>query len=342
MGRDDGSAATGLGPNQGAEATGFAHTDNMDCASCHASWTNTCMGCHLGGIYQDENFSNITGQEIVFQQNNADFVYQSPLFFQLGVNSRNKITQTSSNTKMFFNWVDRNGDQSQVFAFSDRQGNGNNPDVPYPSLGHNAVMAHSIRGKVNQANEGPRYCVACHLTREGLAENETLYRQFRDDMANNRFEEFDFDVLAQHFGRNPGNQLNSPLFVHMVAGLGSGLFLFDENGCPVNPLDDNNNRAGCDDAPADVFDPATFKDRVAFNLDRIVTENGVPTGSSNHALIVPFGQSLRADTPNPQMAGPLGASMLRRLTDPDTGIILDIWLDANGTEHRTPANQASK
>jgi hypothetical protein len=31
------------------------------------------------------------------------------------------------------------------------------------------------------------------------------------------------------------------------------------------------------------------------------------------------------------MAGPLGAALIRRLTDPATGIVLDSWLDANGT-----------
>ena len=224
-----------------------------------------------------------------------------------------------------------------VAWFSDRNGGGNNPAVPYPSLGHNAMMAHSIRGKVTTENEGPRYCVACHLTRDGLTEHETLYRDFRDDMANNRFEEFDFQAIAAHFGNNPGNQMNSPLWVHMVAGLGSGLFLFDENGCPINPLDADAQRKGCENvAPATRFDPLTFKARVAFNLDRIVTESGMPTGSSNHPLIGPPAQSLRADSPNPLMAGPLGGSLVRRLTDPDTGIVLDVWIDADGIERQTP------
>ena len=89
-------------------------------------------------------------------------------------------------------------------------------------------------------------------------------------------------------------------------------------------------------APATRFDPLTFKARVAFNLDRIVTDTGMPTGSSNHPLIGPVAQSLRADTPNPNMAGPLGGSLVRRLTDPDTGIVLDVWLDADGIEQRTP------
>ena len=30
------------------------------------------------------------------------------------------------------------------------------------------------------------------------------------------------------------------------------------------------------------------------------------------------------------MAGPLGLRLVRRLTDPDFGIVLDSWLDADG------------
>ncbi|MHC4956147.1 MAG: hypothetical protein ACYTGZ_20070, partial [Planctomycetota bacterium] len=149
MGRDDGNSDTGLGPQQSGDPRDFCHSDNMSCASCHASWTNTCMGCHLEGEYNGgNNFSNITGERIVFREKFAEFVYQSPLFFQLGVNSRNKITQTSSNTKMFFRWEDRNNDRTEVFAFSSRHGDGNNPTHQFPSMSHNAMMAHSIRGKV--------------------------------------------------------------------------------------------------------------------------------------------------------------------------------------------------
>ena len=33
------------------------------------------------------------------------------------------------------------------------------------------------------------------------------------------------------------------------------------------------------------------------------------------------------------MAGPLGATLARRLADPATGIVLDSWIDANRTPH---------
>ena len=144
-----------------------------------------------------------------------------------------------------------------------------------------------------------------------------------------------FDVLQDHIGRNPGNQMNSPLWVHMVAGLGSGLFLFDEHGCPVNPLDDNPDRVGCEDAPSSNFDLA----RVRFNLDRIVDENGVSTGSNNHPMNEP-GPNQREGATNPNLAGPMGMSLVRRLTDPDpgSGIVLDTWIDADGSQHGAAEN----
>jgi len=331
MGRDDGDDATGLGPQQAGAPTGFRHGDDMDCASCHAAWTNTCMGCHLQGEYNaGNNFSNITGERIVFREDEADFVYQSPVFFQLGVNSRGKVTQVSPNTKMFFRWEDRRNDRSRVFAFSDRNGGGNASALA--SLGHNALMAHSIRGKVSPSKEGPRYCVACHLTTKAIEDYGPLYETFRTSMRDGQFDQLDFDDLRLHFGQNPGNRLNSPLWVHMVAGLGTGLFLFDENGCPINPLDFDDDRKGCEDvSPADRFDPETFLSRVRFNLDRIVTESGATTGSGNHPLMGP-GEALRDGASNPKLAGPLGARLIRRLSDPDAldAIILDSWYDADG------------
>ncbi len=330
MGRNDGSLGTGIGPRQtGMTPTGFAHTDRMDCASCHSSWTNTCVGCHAEGQYNGgNNFSNITGERIVYRLGNADFVYQSPVPFQLGVNSKNMISNIASNSDVFFKWRDRNGDYSKVFAFTDRNGGGNNPASAFPAMSHNAMMAHSIRGRVTPENEGARNCVACHLTTEALTNFGTEYDTFRTAMATGDFGALDFDLLKEHFGQNTGNQLNSPFWVHGTAGLGSGLYLFDENGAAMNPLDTNANRAGSDGtAPADSFDPAL----VHFNIDRIVEPSGQSNGGNKHPMgeeaVLP---SLRDGAQNPGMAGPLGSTLVGRLTDPNTGIILNAWIDADG------------
>ena len=44
--------------------------------------------------------------------------------------------------------ADLNGNFSQIFSFTDRNGGGNNPATAFPSLSHNKIMAHSIRGRV--------------------------------------------------------------------------------------------------------------------------------------------------------------------------------------------------
>ncbi len=328
MGRADGNSQTGIGPQQtGAPLSGFSHADTMTCQSCHSAWTNTCMGCHLEGEYNTgNNFSNITGDRIVFREKEADFVYQSPVPFQLAVGADGKIHQTCANTKMFFTWHDRNNTESQTFAFSDRNGQGNTGR--FPSLSHNVIMAHSIRGKVTPTDEGPRYCAACHLTNTGLQTYGTQYNAFRAAMANDDFSSLDFNMLRDHIGKNPGNHMESPMWVHMVAGLGSGLFLFDKDGFPVNPLDnDNNRKGGTGTAPAAQFD----LNNVVYNLDKIVDATGAETASSNHALRNPaIGPVMRDGARNPRLAGPLGARLIRRLTDPTTGIVLNAWIDADG------------
>ncbi len=329
MGRADGNPSTGLGPQQdGGVTPGFSHGDNMTCVACHSSWTNNCIGCHLEGEYSTNpnNFSNITGQRISFRERNADFVYQSPVMFQLGVGPRNKITPIAPNTETFFEYRDNQGRDSQEFSFSDRNGHGNDPFVVGgPSLSHNAMMPHSIRGRVDNLNEGPRYCVACHLTDDALTTYGADYDAFRTALRTSNYGALNFPQLQQHIGRNPGNRLNSPFWVHMVAGLGSGLFLFDEQGCPTNELDTFGNRIGCDQAPATNFNPAN----VAFNLDRIVDESGASTGSNAHPLLE-TGPNLRDGGSNAAMSGPLGATLIERLADPVNGIVLDSWIDADG------------
>jgi hypothetical protein len=353
MGRIDGDPSNGLGPVQVALPTtsGFSHTDDMSCVSCHASWTNTCVGCHLKGEYDlGNNFSNITGERIVYRQTNADFTYQSPVPFQLGVSAHDEVAPITNNTNVFYQYRDIDGQFTRVFAFSDRNGGGNAArpgSGPHPALGHNTLTPHSVRGRVSRDAEGPRYCVACHLTADGMARFGPEYAAFRDAMQSASYTALDFTLLEEHIGRNPGNQLDSPLWVHQVAGLGSGLFLFEARGAPVNPLDRSDRRPGTEvvvdgpdgqelrfgPPPRDVFDPATFIARVALNLDRIVEPNGVSNGSSNHQLLEPgAGPYLRDGALDPDFAGPLGARLIRRLTDPAApdGIVLDAWFDADG------------
>ncbi len=339
MGRADGSPTTGTGPLQGDPAlvtTGFSHTDRMDCAACHSSWTNNCIGCHLANEYNDDPaqffFSNLTGERIVQEQAAADFTYITPVPFYLGVNSRGRISQTMAGTQLFYRYIDFNGVESDVFMFSDRNGNGNNPSDlgrdAHPAGSVEFFMPHSIRGRVTGASEGPRYCVACHLTQNAIDRFGAGYATFRANMASRNYRRLDFDLLRRHIGQNPGNQLDSPYWVHMVAGLGSGLFLFDDTGCPENPIDDFAGRQYCPDgAPSRTFDAAA----VRYNLDGIVEPTGVSNVGTSHPAQDPSRvAALRTGSLNPGMAGPLGVQLIQLLADPDLGIVLDSWIDADG------------
>jgi hypothetical protein len=203
------------------------------------------------------------------------------------------------------------------------------------------MMSHSIRGKVNADNEGPRYCVACHITTDALDNFGAEYDDFLNNYNNQNFANIDFNVLQQHIGLNPGNQLNSPFFPHMASGQGTALFLFDDEGCPVNPLDDNDNRQNCNnESPQDRFNNQV--NNVAYDLDRVVEANGVSNAANAHPIqdINEPGQGLnqeRAERDGARfgnkMAGSLGQSTIDKLAgDPNSQyrLILDTWIDADG------------
>lgn len=347
MGRADDRPGNSTGPIQdGYPVTpGFAHSDSMDCASCHSSWANNCIGCHLKTEYNDDPndffFSNITGERMVLKEGAADFTYISPLPFTLGVGPSGKITQTQPGIKMFYRYQDRNGQESPVFAFTDRTGKGNNPEGggAFGALAHNKVMSHSIRGRVTGNNEGMRYCVACHLTQSGLDKFRIQYDAFRANMANGNFANLDYGLLKEHIGENPSNRLDSPIWVHMVAGLGSGLFLFDETGCPVNPLDGYAARHHCPDGtPADRFAlHQTIGNVVRYNLDRVVEATGRSNASNGHPMENGQPSRLRDGAANPALSGPLGGRLIQKLTDPESGVVLDRWYDADGNLQQATA-----
>jgi predicted metal-binding protein len=352
MGRADGNLQTGIGPlQQNLVPNGFSHLDKnqggaVECSACHASWANNCIGCHLAPGYnanpQDYFFSNTTGERIVLFQAAADFVYITPLPFQIGIGSRDLVASTAPGMKMFFRYdQDLNNNTSDVFAFTDRRGNGNNPNYQnrgaFGALAHNKIAPHSQRGAVDGNNEGVRSCANCHLNEDMINDFGAEYQVFYDAMANADFAQLDFNLLQEHIGQNTGNQLNSPFWVHMVVGLGTGLFLFDANGCPVNPLDDNPDRFYCEGTPpSQLFD----LNNVAYNLDRMVENTGADNASSAHPLATGGASAKRIGSLTPDLAGPLGGPMLQKLADPNNGLILDSWFDADGNPQGNAADFA--
>jgi hypothetical protein len=352
MGRanDFGNQNDGVGPlqtNVNLVGNDFSHMDTMACDACHASWNNNCIGCHLQLQYNANPaaffFSNQTGERIVVQVTNADFMYINPVWYFLEVNPQGTVGSGQPGMKAFYRYVDINGNLAAGLTFTDRNGNGNNPNFSgsnaFPAMSHNRIYAHSIRGRVDAANEGTRQCVECHLNVDQLA-NFADYPNFWTQFIVNRNYNFlvdnnVFNTQIANIGQNTHNANNNPYWVAMVAGLGTGMLLVDANGCPVNPIDANANRFFCQNvAPADQFD---INNR-AYDLDRVVEYTGAANSSFTKPMLNTQGVLLRSGAQDATLSGPLGTELITKLADPVFGRILDSYIDSNGNAQGDAAN----
>ncbi len=92
------------------------HEGGMECYACHATWANSCFGCHLrlsdlgaGGRLYD--FSRSTGELTLGFVSEADFSYISPLDMQYGLNGEGKISQMLPESKQMVAHTDQNGNE---------------------------------------------------------------------------------------------------------------------------------------------------------------------------------------------------------------------------------------
>jgi hypothetical protein len=137
----------GIGPQQPNNANfelqdNFSHSDGyaaafgtgtaqqgVECYTCHAAWQNNCIGCHLDAFY-DANpnnyfYSQVSGERIYFNFN-ANFVYQNPINFMMGINDRGRVTPYQG-LHRFFSYTDLNNNTSNRISYGDRNGLGNDP-----------------------------------------------------------------------------------------------------------------------------------------------------------------------------------------------------------------------
>ncbi len=343
MGRADGNGQTGTGPRQddgNLVAPGFTHMETLDCAACHASWTNNCIGCHIAGrIVGDDDppaFSHMTGERTLLADASPNTIYQTPILTYIGVGPRGRITRFSPAEKAFWRFTDGPARTSPTFAFGDRRGEGNSPGRNgrnlFPALSADAMAPHSIRGATAPGQEGPLYCVGCHINADMTSDRALMaeYDLFAAAYERRDFAAIDFDVLRREIGQNPGNQRNSPFYVRMITGLGTGLFLFGDDGCPINPLDPRADRGWCAEAPAEAF--AERVGQVAYDLDRMVEPGNIVNVSTGHCVAPEPARAGCGD--NPPMTRPLPGRILDKLMGGDDiadALVLDAWLDADGT-----------
>jgi hypothetical protein len=163
--------------------------------------------------------------------------------------------------------------------------------------------------------------VGCHITANAITNFGADYAVYFDDIENRNYANLDFALLQTHLGLNTNNHLDSPYYVHMTVGLGTGLMATDPVGCPVNPLDANANRFFCNGvAPADVFADAV--NTIKFDMDKAVEF----AGGTNASLTKPFienagqGVGLRS-LGNGGFSGPMAPTILEKLAHPRDRVV---------------------
>jgi hypothetical protein len=228
-------------------------------------------------------YSQVTGERI-YLNFAANFTYQNPINFLMGINDRGRISPYQG-LHRYYSYTDLNGNASNRVSYGDRNGLGNDPQLrntqrnALPALQNQPFTPHSIRARWTQTEKGMRGCLDCHV---GQAANINVWNQ-----AN----------AAQNLTAVYANYANAIAFnVNMSYGLGSNLWLTDANGVEV--VDSNN-------APA-------------YDVDRLVEAvTGVSNTSSNHALFDPINTNPDyrqfQDTNNAELARPFTASVLTTL-----------------------------
>jgi len=306
--------------NKGNQLAGKQPNEALECYTCHAAWQNNCLGCHLDAFYDNNpaNFfySQVTGERVFFNFN-ANFVYQNPIQFMLGINDRGRISPYQG-LHRFFSYTDLNNNTSNRISYGDRNGLGNDPQFrnptrnALPALQNQPFTPHSIRGRWDTSAIGSRNCLDCHL---GNANALNVWNE------NNA----PFDIAANY----ANNYLASDQ-VEVPSNWG-----FNAIGTCLMDADGNF-----------VFDTANA---AVYDVCRIVElQTGVTNSASNHPALDRFNPNRNftyqqiGDLNATDLARPLTAQPLLRLEEINNvfGGLSDVtWFsgDANGDPNNTLA-----
>lgn len=79
-----------------------------------------------------------------------------------------------------------------------------------------------------------------------------------------------------------------------------------------------------------IYTPPGIGDRVRQQNDPYAFFNRTTLASSDYASPYTGSQGIQNGALYPGLAGPLGSTLVQKLADPNVGLILDSWIDANG------------
>jgi len=165
----------------GVDASGFSHTDSLECYACHTSWRQTCFGCH---ITIDDSRSQLNRTTGVSTQGAVAVTRDdySIDFFALGENHRGKIAPLCSSMAVFVSYTGDTG--TSVYDDRVRTSSDGRRGFGWSPFHHHTV------------SRVPENCDRCHPALPGSApENRDVLRETYG-FGNGRFQATDGDGVV--------------------------------------------------------------------------------------------------------------------------------------------------
>jgi hypothetical protein len=138
----------------GTTESGFSHTEELECYTCHSGWIPTCYGCHPTIDLRRTQISLVTGEPTIGLQTGERGKVAIDSFILMR-NSEGRISPSMPAEKMFFTAIDGDGvilHDKVVRPGQDGQ----------RGMGHRAYPPHTVR-KTTRFGQ----CSQCHPRKDG-------------------------------------------------------------------------------------------------------------------------------------------------------------------------------
>jgi hypothetical protein len=312
------------------------NANGLACYTCHASWQNTCNGCHLTLADNDGNTPRYAGSPIsgvlslgFIQQ--GDFTWIGSQEWSMGINSRGKIAPTMPETKAFQRHITKDNQNYNVTilgantnaaqaatgykTYRDRLGYGNVTNAFAATQGVQVGIktvdpyGNTDPSNITNFNHDPRSDVNGGLGAQAFMPHTV---QNRTQVRN---------CQGCHFDLNGANNANQVAYATAQVGVNpngyqaaqSGYIQFFQNEVTIR----NNTNQPVLLNQGYLFDPVTDPqgtDGLAHRLDYLVLADGFPLAYQNHPYLFPLGAAVDPKyhrVYDPTAPGPFTEELLR-------------------------------
>lgn len=200
------SAVAALG--MGIDANGFSHTDQVECYTCHASWTPSCYGCHVEIDFTKSDRYQTDGRVLPgVTTESRGWVQLNDLV--LMHKSSGKLAASMPSERFFMTVLgvdgsDENGDPLPTSVRSSPRTFTTADGRVIPGFGQRAFDPHTTR-KRSQFMA----CDRCHSVGDVDAPDNAVLLDITAGFGSQRFPQLGCDILNEDQSCNPGDDFTT-------------------------------------------------------------------------------------------------------------------------------------